>query len=93
MGKKVNKGMLLRAVALAGLTIGGIGVAGVAFGDDTPPPADNPPHGGRHNNDPAWAACKKQADDQKLQPGDARHEFMKTCMKSAKSSATPPATS
>jgi hypothetical protein len=92
MSKKVNEGMLLRAVALAALTIGGIGVAGVAFGDDTPPPTDNPPHGGRHNNDPAWAACKKQADDQKLQPGDARHEFMKTCLKSAKSSATPPAT-
>jgi hypothetical protein len=93
MSKNVNNSALLRAVALAALAIGSLGAAGVAFADDTPPPTDNPAHGGRHNNDPAWAACKKQADDQKLQPGDARHEFMKTCMKSAKSSATPPATS
>jgi hypothetical protein len=91
MSKFANHGVLLRAVALAVLTIGSVGVAGVAFGDDTPPPSDNPVHGGRHNNDPAWAACKKQADDQKLQPGDARHEFMKTCMKSAKSSSPAPA--
>jgi hypothetical protein len=89
MSMSANNSVLLRAIALAALAVG---TAGVAFGDDTPP-TDNPPHGGRHNNDPAWAACKKQADDQKLQPGDARHEFMKTCMKSARSSATPPATS
>ena len=67
--------------------------AAAAAADDTPPPATAPGNdaSGRHHN-PAWAACKKQADDQKLQPGDARHEFMKTCLKSAKSSATPPAT-
>jgi hypothetical protein len=81
------KTVLLRAVAIAALSM----TAGsLALGDDTPPPA-NPP-GGRHNN-PAWAACKKQADDQKLQPGDARHEFMKNCMKSAKGSGSTPATS
>ncbi len=89
MKKLLNKGALLRAVALAAL---GLCSAGVAFGDDTPPPSDNPPPGGRHHHDPAWAACKKQADDQKLEPGDARRDFMKTCLKSAKSSATPPAT-
>jgi hypothetical protein len=80
--------VFLRTVALTALTIG---AAGTVLGDDTPPPA-NPAQGGRHNN-PAWAACKKQADDQKLQAGDARHEFMKTCLKSAKSSGTTPATS
>lgn len=90
MSKNPNSSVL-RAVAVAVLAIGSIGVAGVAFADD-PPPAENPqPHGDRHH-DPAWAACKKQADDQKLQPGDARRDFMKTCMKSAKSSAPPPAT-
>jgi psiF repeat len=91
MSKFANHGVLPRAAALAVLAIFSAGAAGVAFGDDTPPPSDNPPHGGRHNNDPAWTACKKQADDQKLQPGDARHEFMKTCMKSAKSANPPPA--
>jgi hypothetical protein len=78
--------VFLRAVALAVLTIG---AGNIALGDDNPPPA-NPAPGGRHNN-PAWAACKKQADDQKLQPGDARREFMKNCLKSAKSSGTAPA--
>lgn len=90
MSKFASHGVL-RVTALAALTIFSAAAAGVAFGDDTPPPGDNPSHGGRHNNDPAWAACKKQADDQKLQPGDARHEFMKTCMKSAKSASAPPA--
>jgi hypothetical protein len=78
--------VFLRAVALAALTIG---AGNIALGDDNPPP-ENPAPGGRHNN-PAWAACKKQADDQKLQPGDARREFMKNCLKSAKSSGTAPA--
>jgi hypothetical protein len=79
------KTVFLRAVAIAALTMG---AGSIALGDDPPPPA-NPTPGGRHNN-PAWAACKKQADDQKLERGDARREFMKTCM--AKSSGTPPAT-
>jgi hypothetical protein len=74
----------LRAIAIALVAIGSISAAEIARADD-------PPHGD-HHHDPAWAACKKQADDQKLQPGDARHEFMKTCMKSAKSAAPPPAT-
>jgi hypothetical protein len=91
MSISANNSVLLRAVALAAVTVGSVAATGVAFADDTPP-ADNPAQGGRHNHDPAWAACKKQADDQKLEAGDARHEFMKTCLKSAKSSATPPAT-
>jgi psiF repeat len=86
MSQAATKTVLLRAIAIAALTIG---VGSVALGDDTPAPA-NPTPGGRHNN-PAWAACKKQADDQKLQPGDARHEFMKNCMKSAKDSGAAPA--
>jgi hypothetical protein len=88
MTQLARKAAFARAVALAALTIG---IGGVALGDDNPPPA-NPAPDGRHNN-PAWIACKKKADDQNLPPGDARHEFMKTCLKSAKSSATAPATS
>jgi hypothetical protein len=80
--------IMLRAIALAALTIG---TGSIALGDDNPPPG-NPTQGGRHNN-PAWAACKKQADDQKLEPGDARREFMRSCLKSGKSSGTAPATS
>jgi Spy/CpxP family protein refolding chaperone len=59
-----------------------------AAADDAPPPATAPGNegAGRHH-DPAWAACKKQADDQKLQPGDARRDFMKNCIKSAHASA------
>jgi hypothetical protein len=86
MPQIARKTVFLRAVALAALTIG---AGSIALGDDNPPPA-NPAPGGRHNN-PAWAACKKQADDQKLQPGDARREFMKNCLKSAPSSGTAPA--
>ena len=88
MSQFARKTVFLRAAALAGLLMG---AAGIALGDDTPPPA-NPDHGGRHNN-PAWAACKKQADDQKLEAGDARREFMKSCLKSAKYSGTAPAAS
>jgi hypothetical protein len=88
MSQLTTKAVILRVVSIAALTMV---TAGIALGDDNPPPA-NPAPGGRHNN-PAWAACKKQADDQKLAPGDSRHEFMKTCMKSAKGSGTAPATS
>jgi hypothetical protein len=75
----------LPSLLLATLTLGSIVVSAVTYGDDAPPPTTAPEGGpgGRHHN-PAWAACKKQADDQKLEPGDARHEFMKNCLKSAK---------
>jgi hypothetical protein len=86
MSQLGRKTAFLRAVAVAALTMG---AGGIALGDDNPPA--NPAPGERHNN-PAWIACKKQADDQKLQPGDARREFMKSCLKSAKSSGTAPAT-
>jgi len=90
MSQLATKTVLVRAVAIAALTIA---AGSIALGDDTPPPANPAPApGGRHNN-PAWAGCKKQADDQKLAPGDARREFMKNCMKSAKSPGTAPATS
>lgn len=77
------------AVALA-LSVGGaVGWSGAASADDTPPPpppgADAPGH--HHDHDPAWAACKKQADDQKLERGDARRDFMKNCLKSAHAAA------
>jgi hypothetical protein len=88
MSQLARKTVFLRAVAMAALTMG---AGGIALGDDNPPPA-NPAQAERHNN-PAWIACKKQADDQKLQPGDARREFMKSCLKSAKTSGTAPATS
>jgi len=88
MSQFARNAAYLRAIALAALMMG---IGGVALSDDTPPPS-NPAQGGRHNN-PAWAACKKQADDQKLEPGEARHEFMRTCLRSAKNSGTAPATS
>jgi hypothetical protein len=84
MSQLALKTRLLHVVAIAVLST----ARSIALADDTPPPA-NPPPGGRHNN-PAWAACKKQADEQKLQSGDARHEFMKNCPMSATSSGTTP---
>jgi hypothetical protein len=81
------------AVAVALWTGGALGLSATAAADDTPPPATAPGNdgpSGRHH-DPAWAGCKKQADDQKLQPGDARRDFMKSCLKTAHGSA--PATS
>jgi Spy/CpxP family protein refolding chaperone len=84
----MNHSARLPALALAAL--GALASHSAALADDAPPasaPGDQGP-GGRHHN-PAWAACKKQADDQKLQPGDARREFMKNCMKSAKGDAPP----
>lgn len=61
---------------------------GIAAAEDAPPPAAPPGNdaSGRHHN-PAWAACKKQADDKKLERGDARREFMKGCLKAAHDSA------
>ena len=81
---------MIPALALSSLAIATLGLS-VAAADEPPPnsapPADAP--NGRHHN-PAWAACKKQADDQKLAPGDARRDFMKSCIKSAKDAAPPP---
>jgi hypothetical protein len=70
------------------LVLGGCGSAVLAAADDNPPPATQPGNeaSGRHH-DPAWAGCKKQADDKKLEPGDARKEFMKSCVKAAHGSA------
>jgi psiF repeat-containing protein len=80
---------MIPALAISSLTLGTLGM-NAAAADDTPPPNSAPPadapNGGRHHN-PAWAACKKQADDQKIAPGDAHKDFMKKCISSAKSSA------
>jgi len=79
---------MFRALALLFLTLGILDL-NVAAADDAPPANSAPPAGapnGRQHN-PAWAACKQQADDQKIGPGDARKEFMKNCIKSAKSTA------
>jgi psiF repeat len=75
---------------LAAITLGGMAVSAVSLADDTPPAGSPPPGQGRHHDDPAWAGCKKQADDQKLQPGDARREFMKNCVKTAHASSPAP---
>ncbi|HEX4151426.1 MAG TPA: hypothetical protein VHY75_04370 [Steroidobacteraceae bacterium] len=91
-----NKMTTRFAALAAALGMAYFAAQAAAQSNDAPPPASSPPGGeapqGRHHN-PAWAACKKQADDQKLAPGDARHEFMKSCMKSAKDAAPPPASS
>jgi hypothetical protein len=85
MSQLARKTLCLRAIVFAAVAMA---AGNAVLADDNPPPS-NPPAGGRHNN-PAWAACKKQADDQKIQPGDAHRQFMKTCLKSAKSSGTAP---
>ena len=79
---------LLPALAFTLVTGGTIGLSGIAAADDNPPPATQPGNeaSGRHH-DPAWAGCKKQADDKKLEPGDARKEFMKSCVKASHGSA------
>jgi len=84
---------LLPALALA-FSIGGtFGGSSIASADDTPPPSPPPGAPGtegpgrHHDHDPAWEACKKQADDQKLERGDARRDFMKNCVKSAHAAA------
>jgi psiF repeat len=79
---------MIPALAISSLTLGTLGL-NIAAADDAPPANSAPPTdtpNGRHHN-PAWAACKKQADDQKIAPGDARKEFMKNCINSAKSTA------
>jgi hypothetical protein len=79
---------LLPALLLVLLTGTTIGVSAVAVADEPPPPSTPSPENGagrRHN--PALAACKKQADDQKLAAGDARRDFVKNCMKSARAAS------
>ena len=79
---------MIPAFAISSLAFGTLGL-NIAAADDAPPANSAPPTdapGGRHHN-PAWAACKKQADDQKIAPGDAHKEFMKNCINSAKSTA------
>jgi hypothetical protein len=83
-------GALLSALSLVLFTGATIGFSAVAAADEPPPPstAPSPENGAGRRHNPAFAACKKQADDQKLAAGDARRDFMKNCMKSAK--AAPP---
>jgi hypothetical protein len=79
---------MIPALAMASLTLGTLGL-NVAAADDAPPPNSAPPSDaqtGRHHN-PAWAACRKQADDQKIAPGDAHKDFMRKCISSAKGTA------
>ena len=93
MVQQSKLGALLPALAFTLLSGGTMGLSGIAAADDAPPAATQPGNdaSGRHH-DPAWAACKKQADDQKLEPrSEARRDFMKNCLKSAK--AAPPASS
>jgi hypothetical protein len=74
-----------RTLALGGLLAIGAyaGSAALALADDTPPASGAQENGGGRHHDPARAQCKKQADDQKLERGDARREFMKSCITSA----------
>jgi hypothetical protein len=79
------------ALSLVLFTGATIGFSAAALADEPPPPpstAPSPENGAGRRHNPAFAACKKQADDQKLAAGDARRDFMKNCMKSAK--AAPP---
>jgi hypothetical protein len=79
---------MIPTLAISSLTLGTLGL-NIAVADDAPPAKSAPPTdapNGRHHN-PAWAACKQKADDQKIAPGDAHKEFMKNCINSAKSTA------
>ena len=78
---------LLPALAFALVTGGTIGLSGIAAADDTPPATQPENEGSGRHHDPAWADCKKQADDKKLERGDARKEFMRSCIKAAHGSA------
>jgi hypothetical protein len=88
----ILKSALPAALGSAALLFG-LGAALPARADDPPQPANPapPPNGGHdHRNDPAWQACKKQADDQNLERGEARRAFMKNCLKSAQGTSPPP---
>jgi len=80
---------LLPALSLFLLTGATIGVSAVAIADEPPPPstAPSPDNGAGRRHNPALAACKKQADDQKLAAGDARRDFVKNCIKSARAAS------
>ena len=80
---------LLPALSLFLLTGATIGVSAVAIADEPPPPSTtpSPDNGAGRRHNPALAACKKQADDQKLAAGDARRDFVKNCIKSARAAS------
>lgn len=92
MTLKTHLAAIMPAIAIVSLGSGLLAL-NIAIADDAPPansaPSADAPNGRHHN--PAWAACKKQADDQKIPSGDAHKEFMKNCINSAKGAA--PATS
>jgi len=89
---RIVRSALPAALGSAALLVG-VGAAFPARADD-PPQTANPapaPNGGHdHRNDPAWQACKKQADDQNLERGEARRAFMRDCLKSAQGTPTQP---
>ena len=87
--------VLLPALALAASMLGVLGIYTLGNADDNPPAnsTSGPGAPSELHRNPAWDACKKQADEQKLQTDDARHEFMKNCIKSARSAGTAPAAS
>lgn len=89
MIRQSNSSGLIPTLAFTLLT-GAAVFGGIAAADEPTSPAASPGNDAsvRHHN-PAWAACKKQADDRKLERGDARREFMKGCLKSAHDSAPP----
>jgi hypothetical protein len=82
------------AATLAGWTVGEIMFSSVSLADDPPSTQQPPPEGGgRHRNDPAWQACRKQADDKGMERGDVRRQFMKDCIKASGAAAPAPAPS
>ena len=80
MNKSITPLSILALALLAGSTLG---YSVVAAADEPPPPPSAPAgDAGKHHHNPAHAACKKQADEQKLEQGDARKEFMRNCINS-----------
>jgi hypothetical protein len=44
----------------------------------------------RDHDNPAWQACRKQADDKALERGPQRRSFMQDCLRSAKDNPPKP---
>jgi len=79
------------AVALTTLTLGSLFVIPAASADQSGPPPPSQNDSPRTGNRQQWEACRKQADAQQLPHGDARREFMRSCIKSAQAAPAQPA--
>jgi hypothetical protein len=73
----------LRAAAACAAFALVIELAGSAASAQSPPTPNAPGAGPHGANRAQWEACRKQADDQKLARGEARREFIRSCVKNS----------